>query len=78
MAKHKVTRAEWRRAEKQARKLLQSPRFFNEFLLAIEREGLVGEKQTRLCFSLWRHQEFFPARSTSSSEDTVPLARIGS
>jgi len=48
MSKHKVTRAERRRAEKEARKLLQSKRFFNEFLLAMKRVGLVGEEQNAL------------------------------
>jgi hypothetical protein len=37
-----------RRAEKRARKLLQSRRFFNEFLLAVRKEGLVGEEQNAL------------------------------
>ena len=45
---HKVTRAERSRAEKNARKLLQSPRFFNKFLRAIKRAGLVGEEQNAL------------------------------
>ena len=45
---HKITRAERRRAEKDARKLLQSPRFFNKFLRAIKRAGLVGEEQNAL------------------------------
>src|ERR1700687_4981704 len=48
MGKHKVTRTERRRAEKEARRLLRSPRFFNEFLGAMDRAGLVGEKQNAL------------------------------
>ena len=48
MGKHKITRAERRRAEREALKLLQSPRFFNEFLLAIREDGLVGEEQNAL------------------------------
>jgi hypothetical protein len=48
MGKHKVTRAERRREQKKARKLLQSPRFFNEFLRTIHRAGLVGEEQNAL------------------------------
>ena len=42
---HKITRAERRRALKDARRLLRSPRFFNKFLVAIRRAGLVGEEQ---------------------------------
>ena len=45
MGKHKITRAEQRRAEKEALKLLQSPYFFNEFLQAVQKAGLVGEEQ---------------------------------
>ncbi|PYX57433.1 MAG: hypothetical protein DMG76_11780 [Acidobacteria bacterium] len=45
---HKVSRAERRRAEREAKKLLQSPRFFNEFLLAMKKDGLVGEEQAAL------------------------------
>jgi DNA primase len=48
MSRHKTRRAERRRAEKDALKLLQSPRFFNEFLLAIRKDGLVGEEQNAL------------------------------
>jgi hypothetical protein len=48
MGKHKVTRAKRRRAETEALKLLRSPRFFNEFLRAMERAGLVGEEQNAL------------------------------
>jgi len=44
MGKQEVTRAERRRAEKEARKLLESPRFFNEFLNAVKKAGLVGEE----------------------------------
>ena len=48
MGKHKVTRDERRRAEKEARKLLRSSRFFNKFLRAINRAGLVGEERNAL------------------------------
>jgi len=48
MSRHKGSRAERRRAEKEALKLLQSPRFFNEFLRAMDRAGLVGEEQNAL------------------------------
>lgn len=48
MGKHKVTRAELRRAKKAARKLLQSPHFFNKFLLAMKKAGLVGEELNAL------------------------------
>jgi hypothetical protein len=44
MAKHKVTRCELRRAQREARKLLESSRFFNKFLLAMRKAGLVGEE----------------------------------
>ncbi|MGA7503067.1 MAG: hypothetical protein WBW57_02915 [Candidatus Sulfotelmatobacter sp.] len=45
---HKITRSERRRAEKDARKLLKSPRFFEKFLSAIKRAGLIGEEQNAL------------------------------
>jgi hypothetical protein len=48
MGRHKVTCAERKRAEKEARKLLQSRRFFNKFLHAIRKSGLVGEEQKAL------------------------------
>jgi|ERR1035437_638232 hypothetical protein len=48
MGKHKVTQAERKRAEKAARKLLRSARFFNEFLLATKKVGLVGEELNAL------------------------------
>jgi hypothetical protein len=48
MGKSKVKRAERRCAEKEALKLLQSPRFFNEFLRAVKKAGLVGEEQNAL------------------------------
>lgn len=48
MSKQKLTRAERKRAEKKARRLLQSPRFFNEFLLAMKKAGLVGEELNAL------------------------------
>jgi hypothetical protein len=43
-----VNRSERRKAERDARKLLQSARFFHELLLALRRDGLVGEEQTAL------------------------------
>jgi hypothetical protein len=46
--KHKASRAEVKRAKREAKKLLQSPHFFNEFLLAMKNDGLVGEEQTAL------------------------------
>jgi hypothetical protein len=48
MNKHKITRAERRRAEKEGRKLLESPRCFNEFLLAVKKAGLVAEESNAL------------------------------
>jgi hypothetical protein len=48
MGKHKVTCAERRSADRAARKLLESPRFFNEFLLAMRKEGLVAEELNAL------------------------------
>ena len=48
MGKSKVTRAERRRAEKEALKLLRSAYFFNEFLRAVKKAGLVGEEQNAL------------------------------
>jgi hypothetical protein len=48
MAKHAFTADELRQARKQARKLLQSPRFFNELLLALRKDGLVGEERNAL------------------------------
>jgi hypothetical protein len=48
MGRHKITRSERRRAEKEARELLQSPRFFNEFLLAMKKAELVGEELNAL------------------------------
>ena len=43
-----MTHAERKHAEKEAKKLLQSPRFFNEFLLAMNEVGLVGEELNAL------------------------------
>ena len=48
MGKHKVTQAERKRAEKEARKLLRSARFFNKFLIATKKVGLVGEELNAL------------------------------
>jgi len=48
MGKHRKSQAERKRAEKEARKLLQSPRFFNELQLALGKDGLVGEEQNAL------------------------------
>jgi len=48
MGKHKLTQAERKRAEKEARKLLRSSRFFNKFLLAMKKVGLVGEELNAL------------------------------
>src|ERR1700730_3252427 len=48
MGKHKIKRVDRRHAKKAALKLLQSPRFFNEFLKAMNHAGLVGEKQNAL------------------------------
>ncbi len=46
--KQKVSRSERRRAEREAKALLRSPRFFNELLNALEKDGLVGEKENAL------------------------------
>jgi len=48
MSEHKVTRAERRRAEREARKLLESTHFFNEFLRAMKKTGLVAEERNAL------------------------------
>lgn len=48
MSKHRLSQAERKGAEKEARKLLRSSRFFNEFLLAIKKVGLVGEELNAL------------------------------
>ncbi len=48
MSKYKKSQAERKRAEKEARKLLRSARFFNEFLLAMKNAGLVGEELNAL------------------------------
>jgi hypothetical protein len=48
MDKHKLTRAELKEAEREARRLLRSPRLFNEFLRAMRKAGLVGEEQNAL------------------------------
>jgi hypothetical protein len=39
---------EYKKATAAARKLLESPHFFNEFLAAVEKAGLVGEKKNAL------------------------------
>jgi hypothetical protein len=44
--KHRSSRAERRRVEHEAKKLLRSPGFFNEFSLAMKKSGLVGETRT--------------------------------
>jgi hypothetical protein len=46
--KHKVSRAKRTAAEREATKLLQSPDFFNQFLFAMKKDGLVGEEQNAL------------------------------
>ena len=46
--KHKESRAERRKAEREARKLLRSPQFFRLLLLALAKDGLVGEEQNAL------------------------------
>ncbi len=48
MSTHKMKRVERKRAEKEARKLLQSPYFFTEFLRAMKIAGLVGEELNAL------------------------------
>lgn len=50
MSKHedKKSRAERRKAEREARKLLRSPLFFHLLLLALAKDGLVGEEQNAL------------------------------
>jgi len=48
MGKGKVTQAERCRVEKKALKLLRSDCFFNEFLRAVKKAGLVGEEQNAL------------------------------
>jgi hypothetical protein len=41
---HKVSHTEEKQAKREAKKLLQSPRFFNQLLDVLEKGGLVGEK----------------------------------
>lgn len=48
MTKHKEKPQEVQKIRAEARKLLASPRFFNEFLAAVEKAGLVGEKKNAL------------------------------
>lgn len=48
MSKHTVTAAEQQRAEEEALTILRSPRFFNLFLSAMARNGLVGEQRNAL------------------------------
>jgi hypothetical protein len=43
-----MSRSERRKAERDAKKLLRSPRFFHELLLALKKDGLVGEEQNAL------------------------------
>jgi hypothetical protein len=43
-----VNQSERRKAERNARKLLKSRRFFNQLLLALKKDGLVGEEHTAL------------------------------
>jgi hypothetical protein len=43
-----VNRSERRKSERDAKKLLRSPQFFNKLLDALERDGLVGEKENAL------------------------------
>jgi hypothetical protein len=45
---HKVSGTEVKQAEHEATKLLRSAKFFNELLDALERDGLVGEKENAL------------------------------
>jgi len=48
MSKHKVAREEWNGLEREARKLLRSPRFFNKFLHSMKKAGLIGEEPNAL------------------------------
>jgi hypothetical protein len=52
VGKNKVTRAEQRRTEKEALKLLRSEYFFTEFLQAVKKAGLVGEEQNALVLEI--------------------------
>ena len=45
---HRTSGAERRKAEQEAQELLQSQYFFNKFLHAMERSGLIGEKRNAL------------------------------
>jgi hypothetical protein len=45
---HKLNRSDRRKAERDATKLLRSPRFFNELLLTLKKDGLVGEELNAL------------------------------
>jgi hypothetical protein len=46
--KHKTHRNEREKLERDARRLLQSSHFFNEVLLALKKDGLVGEELNAL------------------------------
>src|ERR1700683_3068773 len=46
--RHKMSRAERRKAERDAKKLLQSQYFFNKFLRAMARSGLIGERRSAM------------------------------
>ena len=48
MGTHKISPAEIRKAKAKAQQLLRSTRFFNEFLTAVRKAGLVGEEKNAL------------------------------
>lgn len=48
MGKRRLTKRQQERRRERARQLLESPRFFNQFLAAIREEGLVGEEKNAL------------------------------
>jgi hypothetical protein len=46
--KHKISRDEQKKLERDAERLLRSPHFFHEVLLALKKDGLVGEERNVL------------------------------
>ena len=78
MPKHTVTRDELRQARRRARRLLRSPRFFNELLLALKKDGLVGEELNALIVFIIVVSRLLRTPSVCSFGGEVPAARTGS
>src|SRR5882762_7635681 len=79
---HKANRSERRKAKREAKKLLQSPRFFNELLDALEKDGLVGEKENALVVYAGASSRILPhplnvfVRAPSSAGKNFLIKRI--